>query len=128
MAGEGTAILAFVLILLGFYFQQLWLSFIFVIVILALIATAPTKKSMRAVPKGPIVRPIIVKRRYVGPKLIYPEKMKIKISGKPDEWYEYAGAPLGTFLGNAFRVVRNMFVSEENRRDPNTKDEWVGKD
>ncbi len=126
MAGEGTVILAFVLILLGFYFQQLWVSFIFVIVILALIATTPTKKSRRqAVPRGPIVRPIIVKRRYIGPKSIYPEKMKIKISDKPDMWWENAGKAPGKFFGNALRTVKNAFSDEENQTDPNPMQEWV---
>ncbi len=107
MANEGIVVLSFILILLGFYLKQLWLSFIFIMVIFALLLTRPSKKAKKAAPRGPVVRPIIVKRKYVGPESIYPEKMHVKITPRtPDDWYEVGGEYLGGFIGKSLRFIK----------------------
>ena len=92
-----SVIFFFMVIFLGFYFKMVWLSIIFVIILLVYLYGAGSMKEVRgeAVPKGPMVRPIVVKRRYVGPESIYPKKMFMWVS-KPgwwtgDPWWQYAG-------------------------------------
>jgi energy-coupling factor transporter transmembrane protein EcfT len=98
-------------IFVGFYLRFVWFSVIFIIVLaLFLWAGKGERGTMVPVPEGPMVRPIIVKRRYVGPESIYPSYMKIRVS-KPgfwsgDPWWENAGKGIGKFLGPLFRRVR----------------------
>lgn len=103
-------------ILAGFYIGQLWISIIFAVVLLALLF-APGSEERQAVPRGPAVRPIIVKRKYVGPESIYPKDMKIKISdkewGSGYPWFIWAPKVLGGGFGKMFRGLFGVKKKEE---------------
>ena len=103
-----------VLILLGFYIKMLWLSFIFIVVLLLYLAVG-VKKTPRpvAVPTaaGPRVQPIIIRRKYVGPESIYPKKMNIYVdeTGTPTDWREYGPQGVGKAVGSGIKKVFGLF-------------------
>jgi hypothetical protein len=91
-------------IFIGFYARLVWFSVIFVVVLfLFLVAGRHGREMPVAVPEGPMIRPIVVKRRYVGPESIYPEYMKIRVSQPSfwsgDPWWENSGKQIGKLLG-----------------------------
>lgn len=108
-----TLIVILIAILLGFYFKQIWISLIFVVILFALLLAARSKKAPSApVPRGAEVKvkPIIVKRKYTGPESIYPKKMVIKYTPKwPSDWREYGPEPVGKAVGGFFRWLKNLF-------------------
>lgn len=106
-----TFLFILIIILIGYYLKQLWISFIFVIILGAFLLVG-RKKAPKAVPRGggTKIRPIIIKRKYVGPKSIYPEKMKIKYSPDlPKDWREYGPEPVGKAVGTGIRWLKNLF-------------------
>jgi hypothetical protein len=106
-----------IFIFVGIYFNMLWLTVIFLIVTVlyfASAARAPKVQRVRVpVPQGPMVRPIVVKRRYVGPESIYPQKMKVRVTppgfwtGVP--WWEWAGGYFGSGLNAGKNVIKRSF-------------------
>ena len=108
-----TLIIVLIIIILGFYFKQLWISLIFVAVLFVLLLATRSKKAPSAsVPTGggARVRPIIVKRKYTGPESIYPKKMVIKYTPKwPSDWREYGPEPVGKAIGSFGRWLKNLF-------------------
>lgn len=97
-------------ILAGFITGQIWLSIIFAAAVFFIIAFGSGKneeKKPEAVPT-PLVRPIIVKRKYVGPSSIYPEKMEI-IYNPADAPTGYKGKskPIGKAIGSGLRWLFN---------------------
>jgi hypothetical protein len=94
---------------------MLWLSFIFVIVLLAyiVIGLKPKKEVYVAVPKGPRVQPIVIRRKYIGPESIYPSKMEIYTDKEtPRKWREYGVEPVGKFVGRGIRKIWDFFGGE----------------
>ncbi|MEM0372695.1 MAG: hypothetical protein QXO69_02540 [archaeon] len=89
----------------GLVTGQVWISLIFAASVFFIIAFGGGKKEEKpeAVP-SPMVRPIIVKRKYVGPASIYPEKMEITYNPK-DAPTDYKGKqkPLGEAIGKGLR-------------------------
>jgi len=108
---EDTLTLVFVctVILAGFFLNQIWISLIFAIALFALLFSGAGEKT-RASSPGVQVRPIIVKRKYVGPESIYPKEMKIQIT--PEEFK--TGTPVsieapskfGTGIG---KLIKKLF-------------------
>lgn len=92
-------------ILLGFFLGHIWVSLIFAAVVVAIILTTPLPKATGSEEAGPIVRPVIVQRKYVGPESIYPEKMKVKIAEPPPNMYETGLAPVGDFMGKGLSAL-----------------------
>jgi hypothetical protein len=75
------AVLAIVLIFVGLVYNQIWLSIVFFAVLMAALLSGKESGKSPA-PSGPAVRPIIVKRKYVGPESIYPKEMKVRITAE----------------------------------------------
>ena len=96
-------------ILGGFVTGQLWISIIFALAIFLIISFGDSKemKKPEAVPM-PLVRPVIVKRQYVGPKSIYPEKMQIDYNPKnpPGKW-KGKSKTVGGAIGSGLRWLFN---------------------
>lgn len=100
----------------GFFLKQLWISAIFLIV-LVLYVYAARKPEYAPVPSAsgpgePLIRPIVVKRRYVGPESIYPDYMKIRVT-KPGWWsgdpmWEISENLIGRSTGRITRWIRDM--------------------
>ena len=93
-------------VVIAFLFNQMWLALVFGVVLIALLLSPEKEESPTSSP-GPQIRPIIVKRKYVGPESIYPQKMSINITPpKPG-----IGAPgaLGKFIGKTIKGISNLF-------------------
>jgi hypothetical protein len=103
------AVISVAAMLFGFYLGQVWLSIIFFVVLCAALLSTQKEKRV-SVSDGPAIRPIIVKRHYVGPESIYPKEMKIKITpkefgtGRPMSMMAASG--FGKFIG---KVVKKIF-------------------
>lgn len=91
------------IILIGYYVHMIWLSFIFAGVFLCFLLAARKKPEPVAVPAGPKIRPIVVKRRYVGPESIYPRKQLIRVTEpgwwENQPWWEFASKNVGKGIG-----------------------------
>lgn len=109
MDDSALVFLSLIMIVAGLYFGYLWISAIFTIVLFTAILTQKGEKAETFA--GPKVRPIIIKRKYVGPESIYPKEMKIKVSTKDYgtgtpiyvEAAKGAGFSIGKFLKSIFR-------------------------
>jgi len=95
-------------ILIGFYFKQFWLSIIFIIALVLVLGLEGKPKARGTPSGGPKVQPIIVKRKYVGPESIYPEKMKIEYNPRGYNWKSKTEA-FGKAIGSGFRWFKNLF-------------------
>lgn len=105
-----------VVIFLGIWFKIPIISVIFAAILVIYFVTAarePPAPQRSAVPQGPRVRPIVVKRRYVGPDSIYPAKMKIRVTEKgvwtDNPWWEVAGKAVGETLNGFERWAKKGF-------------------
>ena len=74
------AVLAIIGIFAGLAFNQIWLSIVFFAVLMAALLSGKENRTQAA--PGPKVRPIIVKRKYVGPESIYPKEMKVRVTAE----------------------------------------------
>lgn len=101
-----------VIILLGFFYNELWISFIIGAVLLLTMFVQPEPSSAPKPKTGPIIRPIRVQRKYVGAESIYPEKMEIKIHGRPGKREEYGPEAVGKAVGSSLRWVKNLFKDD----------------
>ena len=116
---EDSLTLAFVVIVIvaSLYFGQVWLSIIFGVVLLALLVYG-NRGSGRSSASGPAVRPIIVKRKYVGPESIYPKEMKVRVtsekfgSGMP--WRVLSPQRFGESVG---RLFGGLFGRKEEKKE-----------
>jgi len=108
-----TLVFVCIVIIIGFYLNQVWLSLIFAFVLLAVLFSASKAKEPSATPAGPQVRPIIVKRKYVGPESIYPQKMKIRVTtadyGTGTPWYSTSGKKIGEAVAKSIRNIGKWF-------------------
>ncbi len=106
-------VLAVILIFAGLFFNQIWLSIIFFAVLMAALLSGKDSGE-KSVATGPKVRPIIVKRKYVGPESIYPKQMKVRVTeekfGTGMPWSILAPQRLGEGVG---KVLRSAFKSEK---------------
>ena len=100
-----------VIILLGFFYNQIWISFIIGAVLLLTMFVQPEPPTPKPL-TGPIIRPIKVQRKYVGDASIYPEEMEIKIHGKPIGREEFGPEGVGKAIGSSLRWVKNLFESD----------------
>ena len=105
MEDSNVFIISLMAIIVGFFFNQIWISLIFAAVMFLVLiqGKAPeAKKSKDNVPM-PLVRPIIVKRKYTGPESIYPSKMEITYNPKydPGDW-KGKSESVGSFIGNSW--------------------------
>ena len=98
-------VIAMMAILGGFVTGHIWVSIIFTAAVFLIIAFSGSKpeKKPEAVPM-PLVRPIIVKRKYTGPASIYPSKMQIDYNPKnpPGKW-KGKSESVGSFIGKGLR-------------------------
>ena len=103
------AVLAVVLIFVGLVYNQIWLSIIFFAVLMAALLSGKDGGKSRA-PSGPAVRPIIVKRKYVGPESIYPKEMKVRVTaedfGASMPWRILGPQRLGEGVG---KMLKKLF-------------------
>ena len=103
------AVLAIILIFAGLFFNQVWLSIIFFAVLMAALLSGK-ESGEKPAPSGTKVRPIIVKRKYVGPESIYPKEMKVRVTaedfgaGKP--WRILGPQTLGEGVG---KMLKKLF-------------------
>lgn len=90
-------LLAFFLLFIGFANGWLWLYApvgLFLLITIAGMGSPPKKKAPAAAP-GPLVRPIVIRKKYVGPPSIYPEKMKMFVVPRWDHNTTFAKAARG---------------------------------
>ena len=97
-------------VLFGFFAKMLWLSAVFFIVLALFVLSSKEAPHAKAAPAGPKIRPVIIRRRYVGPESIYPAKMNIRM--RPD-WkdptiFEVSTDTLGKATGAILNRVRKM--------------------
>ena len=111
-----SVLVLFVVILVGFFLKQFWISVIFGVLLFLVIVFGRSPAgagagAARAGAAGPNVRPIIVKRRYVGEPSLFPGKMDIMLADiYPDEWWEYGPEAVGKGVGRAGgRIKRLLF-------------------
>jgi energy-coupling factor transporter transmembrane protein EcfT len=107
-----TFVIICAVILAGFYLRQIWISIIFALILVLVMIFG--RKTPSAAPSGggggPKVRPIIVKRKYVGPESIYPKKMLIKYQpDTPSDWREYGPEAVGNFVGSGAKWLKSLF-------------------
>jgi len=90
-------------ILLGFIYNQIWLSFVIGVVLFLMLFIPETKSSSKVSPNV-IVKPIKVQRKYKEGASIYPEKMEITLAerGPPKAW-ERGPEPIGKAVGKALK-------------------------
>lgn len=105
---------ALVVFLLGVYLKQAVPGAIAatVLVAVALAGGSTTKASAPArTSSGVKVQPIIVRRKYVGPENIYPEKMDIVVyPEQPSKWWATGLKPLGSTVGTGIRRFKNWLT------------------
>jgi len=103
------ALLAIAFIFVGLFYNQIWLSIIFFAVLMAALLSGKEGGKSPA-PSGPAVRPIIVKRKYVGPESIYPKEMKVRVTaedfGTPMPWRILGPQRLGEGFG---KMLKKLF-------------------
>ena len=103
------AVLAIVLIFVGLVYNQIWLSIVFFAVLMAVLLSGK-ESGEKPVATGPKVRPIIVKRKYVGPESIYPKEMKVRVTeekfGAPMPWRVLGPQRLGEGVG---KMLKKLF-------------------
>jgi len=103
------ALLAIAFIFVGIFYNQIWLSIIFFAVLMAALLSGKEggKSPARS---DPAVRPIIVKRKYVGPESIYPKEMKVRVTsekyGTGMPWRIGAPQTLGEGVG---KILKKLF-------------------
>jgi len=123
---EDSLTLAFVVIVIiaSLYFGQVWLAIIFGVVLIALLIYGSNGNASGPSPSDQAVRPIIVKRKYVGPESIYPKEMKIRVTsekfgaGKP-MWMlapEKIGEGFGKLIGGLFGEKKDAKKEKENKK------------
>lgn len=113
MVAADSASLLFLIagVFFGFFAKMLWLSVVFFVVLVLYVFGSKEAPSAAAVPAGPRIRPVIIRRRYMGPASIYPQKMSLRV--RPD-WkdptiFETATDSLGKATGAVMsRVIRMM--------------------
>ncbi|NYZ80124.1 hypothetical protein H0N95_02635 [Candidatus Micrarchaeota archaeon] len=110
MENASVFLICLIAILGGFVTGQIWLSIIFAAAVFFIIAFGAGKnkeEKPEAVP-SPLVRPIIVKRKYIGPASIYPEKMEINYNpDDPPPGYKGKSKPAGLAIGRGLRWLFN---------------------
>ncbi len=112
--------LAFVVIAIvaSLYLGQVWLSIIFGVVLIALLVYGSKDGIGRLPASGPAVRPIIVKRKYVGPESIYPKEMKIRVTsekfGTGMPWRVSSPQKFGESIG---KLLSGVFGRKEEKKD-----------
>ena len=96
-------LLILITLLFGVYFELIFMAMIVSTLLLLLIAIKPASKPVSKSDSKPQVRPIIVKRKYVGPESIYPSKMTIRMNPKnpPGDWSDKTES-VGSFIGKGF--------------------------
>ena len=103
------AVLAIVLIFVGLFYNQIWLSIIFFAVLMAALLSGREGQEKPSAPPTK-VRPIIVKRKYVGPESIYPKEMKVRVTaedfGAPMPWRILGPQRLGEGFG---KMLKKLF-------------------
>ena len=116
---EDSLTLAFVVIVIvaSLYFGQIWLSIIFGVVLIALLVYGSRGNASGPSPSGPAVRPIIVKRKYVGPESIYPQEMKIRVTsekfGTGMPWRVSSPQKFGESIG---KLLGGLFGRKEEKK------------
>ena len=95
-----TASLLIAITWIGFNYNMTWLSLISGALLMMYLFGSREKPKPVASGK-PKVRPIIVQRKYDGPKSIYPESMKIRMNPNWNTmtWWENALGAAGTTAG-----------------------------
>ncbi len=117
---EDSMTLAFVVIAIvaSIYFGQIWLAIVFGVVLIALLVYGSRGGSDRSSASGPAVRPIIVKRKYVGPESIYPKEMKIRVTsekfGTGMPWRVSSPQKFGESIG---KLLGGVFGRKEEKKD-----------
>ena len=99
----------FIIILLGFIYNQLWLSFV-IAGVLFLLLFVPEKKAPSKSNPNVVIKPIKVQRKYEKGASIYPEKMEITLGerGPPKAW-ERGPEPIGKAVGKGLKWLFNQF-------------------
>ncbi len=110
MASDSQLFIGFlVVVLLGFVYNQIWLSFVIgaVLFLMLFLQEEPVKKSSSS---SVIVRPIKVQRKYEEGASIYPKKMEIHLAerGPPKAW-ERGPEPIGKAVGKGLKWLFNHF-------------------
>jgi hypothetical protein len=103
-------ILAAFLLMLGIVNGWIWLYLpvgLFLIVTIAGLDRPVKKGKAPAVSTGPQVRPIVIRKKYVGPPSIYPERMKMFVVPRWDHnsMWEKSAKGLGKLGVLADRLV-----------------------
>lgn len=107
------AVLSIVMIFVGLFSGQVWLAVVFFAILIAALIGGG-KKETKPEQVGTLVRPIVVKRKYVGPESIYPKAMKVRVTdtnfgtGKP--WHVMAGIKIGEGVG---KIMKTIFRKED---------------
>jgi len=110
MANTSLLIVACMFLILGFYLKEIAIAIALALIVFAF-ALKPSKSKSGSPSGSVMVQPIIVKRKYVGPASIYPEKMKI-MEFKPDA--DWKGKALG---GVASAIGKTIYTIKKNLED-----------
>ena len=102
-------------VILGFYIKQFsFVVILFIVFVAIAVLFSNTSKSKTSTsPKGPLVQPIVIRRKYVGPATTYPEKIDIYEDKKsPSGWREYGPSGIGEFVGKGIKKIFDIFGEE----------------
>ena len=103
-------------IIAGVYTKQLVFAMILaaVLILIAIVAKPAGAPAHAGSARGPLVQPIIIRRKYAGPASIYPEKMTIIEAGEhPGEWAEYSQKGVGNFVWRGIGKLKNLLSDED---------------
>jgi len=96
------------LVLYAIYNNFLWLAVPITLLLITNYAGSDKyNKAPAASSKGPYIRPIVIKKKYVGPASIYPSKMDMRITPHWDHhgMWQKGGKGLGRLVAAADHVV-----------------------
>ena len=104
MANTSLLIVACMFLILGFYLKEIAIAIALALIVFAF-ALKPSKSKSGSPSGSVMVQPIIVKRKYVGPASIYPEKMKIMEFKPEPDWKEKATTSVAKIVGKGVRKI-----------------------
>ena len=111
MGSTSLLIAACVILVLGFYFKEMFWTILIALILFAAGLMPSKKKAKGGAPAGDVaVRPIIVQRKYEGDESIYPKVLKLKVDSPSSAWWEDAQKHVGKTIGSA---IHKMFGEEE---------------
>ncbi len=108
MSNAQTYVVLLLVAVFSYLIKQAWVTVIALLMLVLILTLGKEEKKPKG-STGPLVQPIIVKRKYVGPESIYPEKMKIYYNPKGGEDWKDKIEIFGKFVGTGIRSIKKLF-------------------